>query len=369
MKKSFFKILVVFLLAFCILKFFPSCMPGNPSEEEYNPGSGSVTMTGVFTGGTHARLWLKKIMDQLVPSVYGLDPNQVQKVIVFGNENNFTVAPVEDNAFSVSFKKDQPGAMIFVGAADNYLGYLTLKNGIDTIPLTFAPRALKSINLDVLSSSGKVVTSSHNPVGAEIPLSAEVIRYIAQADDLLASIAMNPDVDGDGKIDLLAGKFFKMKIGYDIDGGYFGTAMTPVINSPVSIHYFRLALHAFDTDRPTSVLFTGPAGSGFLNSPSDDYFDDDDGSSGYDSISSAVPVPPQGNYTVSYKTSALTFTLPDQSQLPNNIILPVPTVYLNADNTIHKITWVHQLSGGGVIEDPSAIVWMDIGHGQQMHAA
>ena len=134
--------------------------------DEGDQESDTVIITGDFSGGTHSKnLWLKRIFAKLFRPAYALDPNQVAKVMVFSMNNTHTVAPVIEGSFSVEVSKGFPAGMIFVGTQDNYLGYLTLGNGIDTIPLTEAPTDVRTIDLEKLLSSGPVVQPSHNPLG------------------------------------------------------------------------------------------------------------------------------------------------------------------------------------------------------------
>lgn len=134
----------------------------------------TVAVTGTFTGGAHAKSWwLNELWARLIREAYALDPNQVAKVIVFYQNNRFVVASVVNGTFSLQVETGAPVGMIFAGAANNYLGYLTLQNGIDTLPLTKLASGVTAINLGTLSSSGLVVEPGNNPVGNQLPFSSE----------------------------------------------------------------------------------------------------------------------------------------------------------------------------------------------------
>jgi hypothetical protein len=243
-----------------------------------------------------------------------------------------------------------------VGASNNYLGYLTLNNGVDSIPLTKLGPNVTTIDLQTLSSIGSIVTPSHNPLGSELLLTSAEQTAIAQGDNFFASLIKNPDADGNGTIDFLEGKFFRPYITYFITGGNFGGNLTPVVTTP-AIDGYRFGLNAKDTNRPGAVSFTGPLGSGLSNAPSDPLTIMNDDNTAYGSPFVTSPaIPPAGQYLVSYKTGTLTFNITDQSSA-SNIILAVPAVTLNGNGTMNKVTWVYKPgSGGAATLDPQAVI-------------
>ncbi|MEW6674554.1 MAG: hypothetical protein AB1348_00790 [Nitrospirota bacterium] len=248
--------------------------------------------------------------------------------------------------------------MIFVGATNNYLGYLTLGSGIDSLPLTKLSSGVNTIDLQTLSSSGLIVEPSHNPIGPELlPLTPEEQTAIAQSDDFFASIIKNPDVDGNGTLDFLEGKFFNLQILYYITGGNFAGNLIPTVTTPAYITGYKFAFGAKDTDRPDAVYFTGPTGSGLSSSLSEQPNVYTDSTTYFSPYVTNPVIPPAGQYTVSYKTSTLAFSISDQSSAPSNVVMAVPTVTLNGDGTIQKISWVYKLgSGASATLDPQAVI-------------
>lgn len=331
---------------------------GGGGEGGTTSGAPTVAVTGTFTGGTHAKTqWLKELWANFIPPAHALDPNQVAKVIVFYLNNRFVVASVVNGTFSLQVETGAPVGMIFAGTANNYLGYLTLQNGIDTLPLTKLASGVTAINLGTLSSSGLVVEPGNNPLGTELPFSSEEQTALAQMDDFFAAVVKNPDVDGNGAIDILEGRLFRPFVFYYVNGGSFGSNLTPQVISPASLNCSRFAIDIHDTNRPTSVSFTGPPGSGLSNTASDQLITFSN-STIYESPCISDPfVPPAGTYTVLYKTTTLTIQLPDQSGTTSNILLGVPTVTLNPGGTIEKVSWTYRrATGAGTALDPQAVI-------------
>jgi hypothetical protein len=83
--------------------------------------------------------------------------------------------------------------------------------------------------------------------------------------------------------------------------------------------------------------------------------------------SAAVPA---GTYVVKYKTQTLTFNVPSQAEITKYLAIPVPTVVLNSDSTVQKISVSYQLSDGSGSIDPKALILnlnvqinVDVGNG------
>ncbi|MGC9027509.1 MAG: hypothetical protein ACP5JP_08245 [bacterium] len=332
-----------------------SCNSSTPSSS-----SGSkVTIKGSFTGGTNAQNnWMRRFFARLTKSAYALDPSQVMKVIVFSNNWSYEIAPVTNNTFSIDVSTGQPVGMIFAGANDNFLGYLTLGNGIDSLPLTRLTDTA-TIDLQALSSNGKIVEPGHNPIGSEIPLTQAEQSALAQSNSLFASTVINPDVDGNGKIDLLEGKFFKWQILYFINGGTIsstGTNIAATLITPASISGFRLAVGLPLDNAPGTVSFSGPAGSGLSNSTSGQSITNNNQHVYFSSYIQNPPIPAAGQYTITYGNTALNFSMPDQSAAPSKIVVAAPTIILNSDGTINKIKWTYNLGDGSGSIDPRILI-------------
>ena len=358
--KNSLKIMCVVLFSILLAISLSACGGGGGSGSGNGGGGGNtITIKGNFSGGSHAKsLWLNRLFAWIIPPAHALNQNDVLKVMVFQGNGGHSVSTVTDGSFSIAVEKGSPVGLISVGANNSYLGYLTLNNGVDSIPLTKLGSDVTAIDLQTLSSLGSIVTPSHNPLGSELLLTSAEQTAIAQGDNFFASLIKNPDADGNGTIDFLDNKFFRPYITYFITGGTFGVNLTPTVTTPAPIDGYRFGLHAMDTNRPGAVYFTGPAGSGLSNAPSAQPPLVNTDSTAYGSPYVTAPaIPPAGQYMVSYKTSTLTFNISDQSSAPSNIVLAVPTVTLNGNGTINKVAWVYKPgSGGAATLDPQAVI-------------
>jgi len=274
-----------------------------------------------------------------------ISAESVSKAIVFfGNWHN--VVEVSNGSFSIGVQTGTPVGLIFADVNNKYLGYLTLKNGIDSIPLTKISSGTYTIDFQTLTASGTGIEPEHNPIGYELPLSSAEQQAVAQCNGLFASVVRNPDVDGNGAIDILEGKFYRPWIAYWVEAGNFKSDYTPTINSTVTIQNYNITILCEKTDSGGATV-TGPAGSGITNktcSESSNSWGQIMYSIYPDLGSSATPTPVAGEYKFSIKNGkTLTISIPDQSQASSRIVVAVPTVILNSNGTINKVSWVYRI--------------------------
>lgn len=355
------KLLLTSLVATSMLVY--SCGGGGGSSSSGTTSSNKILIKGsFFQQSSLNRLLIKDVASFLFKPAYALDPNQVAKVLVFSKEGRYQIVDVKNGQFAVEVEKGSPVGIIFIGNNNQYLGYLTLKDGIDSLPLTNVKEGISVIDLKTLVSNNNVVEPTHNPLGNELPISEDEKKNIALMDDLFSSIVKQPDVDGNGVIDLLENKFFRMGVLYFVLGGKFENSLNPSVYQNVYINGYSFYLDAYDSNRPKNVYFSGPSGSGLSNSQSSQenvyeevttYFSP---YVGHQIGSQDTKIPPAGNYTISYKSNTLRFYLPDQSSLPSTLILPVPSIYLNSDGTINKIRWVYKSPSGTSNINPKSLV-------------
>jgi len=353
-----FSIYFIAAAIFLCAAVFVSCKNG--------PNDSRLTIKGSFNGGTNARGFsAADILASLLGRgrLYALNATDVAKVAIFEGHNGYMISDVVGGSFSIDAQAGKPTGMIFIGAANNFLGYLTLGSGMESIPLNMTADGVKTIDLQSLSSTLGIVDPGHNPVGSEILMTSGDIVAYAFGNGPYASVVKSPDIDGDGVVDITNGYFFRYYVSYDVGAGSFGTKLTGTMLIPVNITGYRLGIKVTDPDRvfPGSITITGAAGSGMEAGVPNDMlmrFPSPDGSmcSYYSPPQSIPPIPPAGAYVVSYKSKTLTFNVPDQSSITNYLAIPVPSVVLNANGTIHKITWEYKLSDGSAPVDPKALV-------------
>jgi hypothetical protein len=307
-------------------------------------------MTGSFSGGTHAEAGMfKRVLALFTPKAYALNPSAVSRVLVFCAQTHaYQTANVVNNAFSIKLERGNPVGLIFLGSSNQFLGYLTLQNGIESLPVKRIKSNVATVDLGTLSSSGQIVEPGHNPVGDEIPLTDDERDALAQYGGLFSAIVKNPDVDGNEVVDLLEGKTYFMELTYNFVGGAFSGNPTPTVNTRLE----RYQIHTFSNTSscPDSVTMTGPIGSPLANpttlarvqvgsycthrylSPL---------SSGND-----LDMPKQGDYRVDFPGETLTFQVPNQVHILTKAVAIVPTVTLDSNGKIQKISWSYRPADG-----------------------
>jgi hypothetical protein len=318
---------------------------GTPSN------SPKITLSGRFAAAS-------SVVGGPVEADTVLNASTASKVIVFDTKGNHSSAPVTNGSFSISVDAGAPVAMIFAGSTDNFLGYLSLGNGISSLPLTDVKEGVTSIDLQTLSASGTIVTPGHNPLGVELPLSSADQAAFAQCNSLFDSMVKNPDVDGNGVIDLLEDESYRSSLAYGVTPMSFNGSYTPVIGSGLAIQYFNLSVVSDDGSDSGAVTVTGPTGSGLTDAACSVTVS---GSQVYYGVysnlgSSPTPVPVPGDYVfTTSKGKTLTISVPDQSAANSRIVVAVPTVTVTG-GTINKIDWSYQAGNSGVTLSPSALI-------------
>ena len=333
---------VLLLAGFLLIQV--ACGGGSSSGA---PSNGKITISGHFAAA-----------DGSANSGTSLNAFTVFTVIVLDTNGQHSTAPVTRGSFSIAVDAVAPVAMIFAGSTNNFLGYLSLGNGISSLPMMDVKEGVTSIDLQTLSTGGGIVTPSHNPLDAELPLSSAEQAAFAQANSLFASMVKDPDVDGNGAIDLLEGESYRPFVAYAVTPMSFNGSYTPVIASGLAIQYFGLALRSDDGSDSGAATVTGPTGSGLTNAPCSVAVND---SYVYYNVypnlgSSPTPVPVAGDYVfTTSKGKTLTITVPDQSAANSRIVVAVPTVTVS-NGTINKIDWIYKIASSTATLSPSALI-------------
>ena len=282
---------------------------------------------------------------------------QVAKVLAF-SPSRWWSGSVTAGAFQLEIDPTAPTGIVFAGPADEFLGALLLPSGFAAIPLQVKSDGVTSVDLGTVMSSGTVFTPGHDPVGAEIQLGTADRAALKLLEGTFGAAVRNPDADGDGRIDLLQGRFYRPYFQYWVEGGGFagGVAAAPVV--PAAVSGFRLGIHVNDTaPLPSTVTFTGPAGSGLSGVVNDAPAGTGTGWAAYGSPHIENPtVPPGGRYTIGLGARTLAFDIGDQSTATEHVALTVPTVTLNADGTVASVAWTYRLGDQSGTVQPSALI-------------
>jgi len=136
--------------------------------------------------------------------------------------------------------------------------------------------------------------------------------------------------------------FWLMEFAY---GGSFGSGYTPQPSYPVILQNYAAKLYLandYPPASPASVLFTGPAGSGLTNAPSDGFNSwIDEFEAVYQSPQVSNPATaPGGTWRISYKGTNLSFNVPDP-QAAARLVLPLPTVTVSG-GILLRVNWAYK---------------------------
>jgi hypothetical protein len=316
-----------------------------------------VTLLALLAGATSC----KKNDDDLVGDPVTLSANIDQsttgasKVVAVSLRSGYRLVDITNNQFSVTIDNAQPWTLVFLTTNNQPLGHIKLSNTIESLPMYYVPTDINSINLGTLNKNGFVFTPGIDLFQTTIPLNGTEQLAVGQTDDWFAASANNLDVDGNGTLDFTEGNDYGIGVLYFINGGVFGTGTTPSLDTSGFVNGFKLIIHIEEASLPSVIYVTGPAGSGLQNALTTEQ-------NNYgDYIDFFTPMvqsqfPPGGEYQVTYNSKTLTFNIPDQSYILNNIVIPWPTVNLNSNGTINNISWEMKLPYNNNTINPSSIV-------------
>lgn len=135
----------------------------------------------------------------------------------------------------------------------------------------------------------------------------------------------------------------------------FGGSTQGVVNFPQGLDRylvnFNIEDQAIPPNFPSTVTFTGPAGSG-LNATTSSQMGTFQNSAYYASPFVPMPgFPPGGVYTVNYSGGDLLFNLLDPDAASQQILL-VPTVIVSAQGELTEVQWVYKTPDGTTVGTP-----------------
>ncbi|MCX7915825.1 MAG: hypothetical protein N3A53_05935, partial [Verrucomicrobiae bacterium] len=142
-------------------------------------------------------------------------------------------------------------------------------------------------------------------------------------------------------------------------GGEFAGQPTPSPYYPVQLQSYKALFgvsHDVSYPRASTVLFTGPAGSGLSNAPAISRYMGSDWASYQSEPVSAPAAAPGGLWQITYKGTNLTFNVPDP-QATNRLVIPLPTVTVS-NNLLHSVSWEYKepVAGNTLSNAPAYLV-------------
>ncbi len=263
-----------------------------------------------------------------------------------------------DGSFRAETDTRNPVACIFLDENNKSLGYITLGDQIDSIPVMMAET--DEIDFSQIDISNESMVPSNNPLDNNaIPLNSQEKQIIACNNTFFSAMIRNTDMDNSGKMDILEGRYFRVWPNYFIHAGTIDVN-TKAVNYYTDDSQFFNGYKIFfatkdemedDNCSTKSISITGPDGTFFDDEDNDPDTIGDSGcnyitqSQSYTYYSDMVQdsyYPLAGDYNISYGNENLSFSLSDQSDFGNNVILIVPKVNVDANNKIISVNWEYK---------------------------
>ncbi len=76
--------------------------------------------------------------------------------------NEYVISKIKNDSFSVQANRNNPVGLIFTNENKNFLGYLLLHNGFESIPLNFVNDSIATIDFGTLQNSANIVKPKFN---------------------------------------------------------------------------------------------------------------------------------------------------------------------------------------------------------------
>ncbi|HET8725667.1 MAG TPA: hypothetical protein VFM53_15830 [Anaeromyxobacteraceae bacterium] len=340
------------LATFAAGALLAACGGGSTSGSSGGGGGGGGGTTGFSLKGR-----LSSALRSESPGSPALSAASVATVVAF-SPNRYWTSSVTGGAFDIQVDPSEPVGLVFAGASSEFLGAMVLPSGFAAIPLQARTSGVTTVDLGTLVAGATTFTPGHDPVGTEIPLATSDRTALRFLEGTFGSVVRRPDADGDGKVDVLQGRFYRPFLMYFVDAGTFGAGTTATPATPAFITGFRFGVALSDSSTfPATATLNGPPGSQITGFSLDLSGVPGTTSAIYTSVLMMYPfVPPVGVYTVGAGSRTLTFDIPDQSEATANVAVAVPAVTLNPDGTVAKVAWTYQLGDQSGSVKPEALI-------------
>ncbi|MCF8002174.1 MAG: hypothetical protein K9K76_09980 [Halanaerobiales bacterium] len=318
-----------------------------------NDYSGEVKHTIELTGNFNTKTsFIKKLLS---PTCFAQTKDQVTKVILFYGDN-YEVAEVINGSFELSIDQETPAGLIFANGNDEFVGYLNV-DGLDSLPINSLSDDTGSIDLGEINFTGIEGTPEDYSL---LNIDFAEKEMLTATDDLFSSIVKYPDLNKNGKIDILEDERLKTmirgKLMFYANGGDFKNNLTIDINDSMNIESskFLVDFYSETYSIPNEIEFI--CENTDINGKSADSNLDGNNGSYFSNPTSGIL--PADDYKVEIGNEiSHTFTV--SSALSNgeeNLIYVIPKVNLNEDGTISSIDWKFENKKGHTIEQPSNIL-------------
>lgn len=360
-------------ITFCILACITSGLilttAINCKKDNSNQGPGKKDNSNQGLGNNSGIVIKGKISNSLKSA--DLTLADAKKILVF-SKSYYSLTDIVDNAFSVTGQLGSGVALIFLDAANHYIGNVS-SQGLNMLPLGNLKSGENTmIDLSTITLSGNSLIPSHDPLGNEIIISGTEINSLKSITTYYQSIAKNIDADNDGVPDVLSNKQLVVST---IFARYSGTCgrntVAPVLTDDAHSYInYSLAIQGGSglTFSNGNIVLSGPADSPYSDistwgskiNPGDNlgfwatFNRQANAPLGAPWGASFLPLK-QGTYTLALDGNSLYKLDYSNIDAKYNLVIVAPTLHTNSEGKLTSITFEYKLPNGTVINPASML--------------
>lgn len=364
MKK--FKLMAILLVSLLIFAGCGSDSDITNPDDGLDPGAEGLVVTGNFTNESSEL--------QSSSNVKAANNTEVGSVVLI-DKSGYEVINIENNEFALEMDRESPSAIAFVDKNENYLGYLTLAEGMGSFPTQAVDEETNTIDLGEIDFTGDEAIPEYNPMGSEIEISKSDLNTLTVSDSFFSAVATSPDL-----IDLLIKEDQRVGVGVS----YFGShnnfdenGETYLNETDLNLKTHRIAVHfsnpLTDTFQDLSLTYPDSTNVGVNNKLVEDKEATADwvnfpGVGDKDRVNEekggavGTAVPEAGEYIVDNNADLrFSFYIPElQAAAEEHLIVPLPKIELyeneEGKKMIDSISWEYYTNSGEHIDNPEYIL-------------
>jgi hypothetical protein len=324
MKKNYFLIVLVL--------FLTGCHKGN------NNNDNGIVIKGKIPAISPAKRSLSAGNSFLL--------TDAKSVLVYYGEK-YDVSEIKDGSFSTSAPMGSATALIFLDAANHYIGNLNV-SGLNMLPLVNLSNSDQTvIDLSSLNLDGTNVIPSNNPIGSEIQITQQDVNLYKELGSYFESLAKNIDTDNDGIPDNFSGKELTVNTVFNLNVGTSGlnNSLPSMVDTSQFLVNYVVRFKGLKNLVPQNlnISFTGPAGDPYNDIVMNNYqYNDNCGcfNVGFNRRSQGPSMLPfkKGIYTLSMdgvQNHTISYSCIDAKYF---LVLAVPTLHTDSEGNIKSVS-------------------------------
>lgn len=304
----------------------------------------------------------QKIIGTVKASSFTID--DISKVVLFFGDD-YKTAEVVNGTFSIEIDQQSPGGIAFLSENNtgefSYIGYLSLPDGLDSIPTQAISDETGEIDLGEISfDEDGVGTPSEDPFSN---MDDTEKNALAVAGSFMSAALRSPEI-----IESMVNGDRELKFGlmYFPTGNPFDEDKKGSLSDENTIKTHKIGM-GFNpgVDSYEDITLSYPDGLTVKADTKEDITKNNivfpavgPNADLHDGVK-GLAVPPSGEYIVkNINGNSFTFTLPDiQEQAEDNLIYPVPTVDVDENGIIQKVEWIYKnKTTNETLDNPKHIV-------------